>query len=102
MVDFLKTRTTLSGNDGEYGSREGELVSGCASLLQPKKGKGKGKGKGKAAKAASAVVDGVSTDDMTREQVVHHATCNQCVCVCVCVWVILQHSPSSGLSLFNN
>ena len=37
--------------------------------LQPKKGKGKGKGKGKAAKAASAVIDGVSTDDMTTEQV---------------------------------
>ena len=42
--------------------------------LQPK-GKKKGKGKGKAAKAASAVIDGISTDDMTREQV------TMCVCV---------------------
>ncbi|CAI7993563.1 Dynein regulatory complex subunit 4 [Geodia barretti] len=38
----------------------------------PKKGKGKGKGKGKAAKAASAVIDGVSTDDMTTEQLQEH------------------------------
>ena len=39
--------------------------------LQPKgkkKGKGKGKGKGKAAKAP-AVIDGISVDDMTKEQV---------------------------------
>ena len=42
-----------------------------SSSEQPKGGKkkGKGKGKGGAAKAASAVIDGISTDDMTREQV---------------------------------
>lgn len=45
----------------------------CSSKpMQPKggkkKGKGKGKGKGKA-KKESAVIDGISTEDMTKEQV---------------------------------
>ena len=50
--------------------------------VQPKgkkKGKGKGKGKGK---AAAAVIDGISTDDMTREQV-HMCVWGKSECVCI-------------------
>ena len=62
-----KRRHTLLTEHGKISPGEGES-SVCSVLsLQPKKGKGKGKGK--AAKAASAVIDGVSTDDMTTEQV---------------------------------
>ena len=64
-----KRRHTLLTEHGKISPGEGES-SVCSVLsLQPKKGKGKGKGKGKAAKAASAVIDGVSTDDMTTGQV---------------------------------
>ena len=42
-------------------------------MVQPpkkKKGKGKGKGKkGKKAAKATAIIDGISTEDMTKEQV---------------------------------
>ena len=43
--------------------------------MQPKGGKKKGKGKGKGkAKKESAVIDGLSTEDMSKEQVCRHPT----------------------------
>lgn len=44
----------------------------CRLFWQPpkkKKGKGKGKGKGKKKAKATAIIDGLSTEDMTKEQV---------------------------------